>query len=130
MNPSKRATSRVIVILLLLIGSAFLASPRQTRASSPSQTRVIKVTARRFQFDPKVITVNQGDRVELIVTSLDVDHGIEIKGYGINQRLKKGVPTRIDFVADKPGTFPFRCSVYCGVGHRGMKGQLVVEPKS
>jgi hypothetical protein len=29
--------------------------------------------------------------------------------------------------ADKAGTLPFRCSNFCGLGHGGMKGTLVVE---
>jgi cytochrome c oxidase subunit 2 len=35
----------------------------------------------------------------------------------------------VEFVADKAGTFTFSCSVYCGKGHRGMKGELVVSPR-
>ncbi|MGH9359399.1 MAG: cupredoxin domain-containing protein [Terriglobia bacterium] len=127
MNPSKK---NMLWVIFLLIGTAFFVAPRQACASAAPQTRVIKMTAKKFQFDPKVITVNQGDRVELTVTSLDTTHGIQIKGYGINRKLKKGVPTTIEFTANKAGTFPFRCSVWCGMGHRRMKGQLIVKPRS
>lgn len=89
---------------------------------------VIKMTARKYRYDPDVITVKKGEKVRLIMTALDRDHGFELKAFDINQNLKKGDPTVIEFTADKVGTFEFNCSVFCGLGHRKMKGRLVVEP--
>ena len=80
-----------------------------------------------YEFDPGVITVRKGEKVRLIITATDRDHGIMIEGYDINQELKKGDPATIEFTADKAGTFEFKCSVPCGKGHRRMKGKLVVE---
>jgi heme/copper-type cytochrome/quinol oxidase subunit 2 len=42
---------------------------------------------------------------------------------------KGGDPVSVDFVASTPGSYRFKCSEYCGSGHRGMKGRLVVQPK-
>ena len=125
MNRFKKS---LLLVILSLVGAAFSVPAQQVGAPTASQVRVINMSAKKYQFDPQVITVNQGERVQLIVTALDRDHGIQIKGYGINRRLKKGVPTTIEFTANKPGTFPFRCSVFCGLGHRRMKGQLIVKP--
>jgi cytochrome c oxidase subunit 2 len=61
---------------------------------------------------------------------LDRDHGFKLEAFGINQKLKKGDPTTIEFTADKVGTFPFQCSEFCGLGHRKMKGKVVVEEGS
>lgn len=33
----------------------------------------------------------------------------------------------VEFVADRKGTFDFRCVVLCGTGHPKMKGKLIVE---
>jgi cytochrome c oxidase subunit 2 len=85
------------------------------------------MTAKNYDFDPNVITVKKGEKVRLLVTSTDRDHGIKIEGYDINQVVKKGQTATIEFTADKAGTFEFKCSVYCGMGHRRMKGKLVVE---
>ena len=71
--------------------------------------------------------MKKGDKVRLIITATDRDHGIKIEGYDINQVLKKGDPATIEFTADKAGTFEFKCSVRCGMGHGRMKGKLVVE---
>jgi len=87
----------------------------------------IKMTAKKYQFDPSVLTVKQGARVRLVITATDRDHGFKLKAYDINQHLKKGVPTTVEFTADKAGTFPFECSDFCGLGHSHMKGKLVVE---
>src|SRR3989338_1550475 len=86
-----------------------------------------KITAKRFQFEPSTIEVSKGDGVRLLVTSTDVPHGISITEYGINERLDPGTPKTIEFTADKEGTFTAFCSVFCGSGHGGMKGRLIVK---
>src|SRR5438552_256096 len=43
-------------------------------------------------------------------------------------KLEKGIPTVVEFVARTSGTYSFRCCNRCGIGHGGMKGQLIVEP--
>lgn len=118
----------LLLFVMCLVASSSFASAQQPGVPAESKTRVINMSAKRYQFDPQVITVNQGEHVRLIVTAFDRNHGIQIKGYGINKKLKKGVPTTIEFTADKAGTFPFRCSVFCGLGHGRMKGQLIVKP--
>jgi len=91
------------------------------------EVKEFRITAKRFQFEPSTIEVSKGDRVRLIVTSTDVPHGIAISEYGINERLEPGTPATIEFTADKEGTFTAFCSVFCGSGHSGMKGKLIVR---
>ena len=99
----------------------------QGNAISSGEAKEFKMTAKQFQFDPAVIEVNKGDKVRLIVTSTDVPHGIAIPEYEINQRLDPGKPVTIEFIADKQGTFTAFCSVFCGSGHLGMKGKIIVK---
>lgn len=113
--------------IAVLLGGV-LAGAAQTPASQ-RVVREIHMTAKRFQFDPSVIVVHKGDRVKLIITAVDHDHGIALPAFGIKQKLKKGVAVTIVFDANKTGVFPFHCSVFCGLGHRRMKGQLVVKAK-
>ena len=86
-----------------------------------------QMTAKKYEFDPGTITVKKGERVKLVITALDKDHGFKIKEFGVEQVLKKGEPTTVEFTADKAGEFPFVCSKFCGFGHGKMKGKLVVE---
>ena len=117
--------NKVKKILLLILLGAFLLSSCAKQNSE--DFKEFKMTAKQFQFDPATIEVNKGDRVRLIVTSVDVPHGIGIPEYDINERLDPGKPVTIEFTADKQGTFTAYCSVFCGSGHSNMKGKIIVK---
>lgn len=107
----------VVVIACAEVSNAAPAEPPQ---------REIKVIARRFEFLPKVINVRKGERVRLVVTSEDVDHGIAIKEFGVDQIVKAKETKVIELSADKAGRFDVTCSVFCGDGHHEMVGELIV----
>lgn len=105
---------------------------KNTQPTAPTATygetvKEFKMTAKQFAFEPSIIEVNKGDNVRLIVTSVDVPHGIAIPEYEINERLDVGKPVTIEFTADKQGTFTAFCSVICGSGHSSMKGKIIVK---
>jgi len=85
------------------------------------------MTAKKYEFNPSTITVKKGERVRLIITALDKDHGIKIDAFEVNHILKKGTAATVEFTADKAGEFPFQCSKFCGFGHGKMKGKIIVE---
>ncbi|MDP3963531.1 MAG: cupredoxin domain-containing protein [bacterium] len=85
------------------------------------------VTARQFSFEPGTIRVNVGDRVKLRVTSIDVEHGLAIPEFSVNEQLPPNTERVVEFTADKAGTFTIFCSVFCGSGHGSMRGTLIVE---
>ena len=91
------------------------------------EVKEIEITAKNWEFDPGVITVNKGDKVRLRVKSLDVAHGISIPDFGVNLKVNPGEEATAEFVADKTGEFDFRCNVYCGEGHGEMTGTLIVN---
>jgi cytochrome c oxidase subunit II len=88
--------------------------------------RVVQITARKFEFIPNVIVVKKGESIKLEITSKDVTHGFKIEKYNIERRLEPNKTEVISFIADKAGKFNFHCTVFCGVGHLGMKGKLIV----
>lgn len=92
-----------------------------------SKVKEFDLEAYQFDFEPKTITVKKGDIVRLHVKSRDVPHGIYIKEYGINVPVTKEAAKKVEFIADKAGTFAILCSVYCGSGHQAMQGKLIVE---
>ena len=116
--------------MIVALGMALIATASVLVAQDSGATGPIQVTAKKYEFDPAVIKVKQGDHVKLVITATDRDHGIKLAAFNISQRLNKGVPTTVEFTADQVGTFPFECSVACGIGHHKMKGQIVVEPSS
>jgi len=112
-------------------GSAFFGRARRNGllwAAGAAQVggSEIKMTAKKYEFAPNTITVRKGEHVKLVITALDHDHGFKLEAFKINERLKKGAPSTVEFTADQAGTFPFECSHFCGVGHGKMKGKLVI----
>ncbi len=92
--------------------------------------RTIEMTASRFVFDPARIEVDEGDKLIVKLRSVDSVHGFAIKEFKVKVPVPKGGEVvTAEFVADKPGTYSFVCSEYCGSGHSRMKGVLVVRPK-
>ena len=87
----------------------------------------IQVTLRKYEFTPGTLRVRKGEQVKLVMTAADHDHGFKLDDFNVNQKIPKGTTVVVEFTADKAGTFDFRCSTVCGLGHRGMKGTLVVE---
>ena len=121
---------------VILIGLAFLsvtlpitgAQEAKDNAETPMQgVHEIQVTLRKYEFNPGSLHVKKGERVRLIMAAVDHDHGFKLDDFDINQKVRKGTTAIVEFTADKSGTFQFRCSNVCGLGHRGMKGTLVVE---
>ena len=96
-------------------------------SQTSQQTKEFDIEAKKFEFIPNTITVNQGDKVILHITSTDTKHGIGIPAFDIMQDLNEGETTDIEFIADKTGTFSFICNVFCGTSHSDMKGTLIVE---
>jgi cytochrome c oxidase subunit II len=103
------------------------AQDTQPGQATTASSHDIQLTCKKYAFSPDPVRVKKGEHVRLIITATDHDHGIKLEAFQIEQKLKKGVPTTVEFTADKAGTFPFKCSVFCGLGHGGMKGTLVVE---
>jgi len=49
-----------------------------------------------------------------------------VDGYDISVEADPGQTKKLSFVADKPGSFRFRCNVTCGAMHPFMIGRLNV----
>ncbi len=106
--------------------------------------KVIEVTAKKYEYTPGEIHVKKGTRVQLKLRAIDRTHGFKIALYpdGAAQsgppglrladpqeswKLEKEQERIVEFTADRAGTYSFKCSNFCGLGHRGMHGKLVVE---
>lgn len=102
-------------------------SIQSDNAASKSNTVEFNVTAKQFSFEPNPIRVKLGDRVRLNITSIDVTHGFSLPDFGISEVLEPGKTTSVEFIANKKGRFAFYCSIVCGAGHTGMRGNIIVE---
>ncbi|HEY8204929.1 MAG TPA: cupredoxin domain-containing protein, partial [Pyrinomonadaceae bacterium] len=111
----------VSLMLLPVFSQSVSAQPK------PSQPVEIHITARRFEFDPRTITLQKGQPAKLIITSADVAHGFAIDEFNINVRVEAKQTQTVEFTPDRSGHFRLYCTVYCGEDHENMNGELVVE---
>lgn len=116
----------LLLLLFSLLGLLIWTIPWPSY-STPT-IRHFSLDSRQFQFEPGTLQVNKGDTVMITLTASDVVHGLYLDGYGIETRVEPGQSQIIQFVADKPGKFRYRCSVSCGTMHPFMIGELTVEP--
>lgn len=117
----------VAVLSLAILGCTF--SPQAARQVAPGRpVHRVQIAAKQWDFLPREVRVKVNVPVELAVTSVDVDHGIEFDDLDVPlERVPAGRTVTVKFIPDKPGTYHFRCAVVCGTGHDQMVGLLVVE---
>src|SRR6266571_5076795 len=105
MRPDKKTLVVLSLLAIWLIGC-----PAGIFAREDSE-KVIKITAKRFEHNPKKIVLKKGEPVTLEFTSLDRPHGFNCPGLGIRTDILPGKVSRIHFTPDKTGTFPFHCDL-------------------
>jgi cytochrome c oxidase subunit II len=121
---------KMMLIGLMILSAASARAVAQVAEDAGTSMRgvhEIQVTLRKYDFSPGTLRVRKGEQVKLVMAAADHDHGFKLDDSNINQKILKGTTVVVEFTADKAGTFQFRCSNVCGLGHRGMKGTLVVE---
>jgi heme/copper-type cytochrome/quinol oxidase subunit 2 len=115
----------VFAVVSLAAGPALAGD---TGAEAPR--KVIKMTAENWKWVPDKITVTKGTVVELHIRSYDSTHRFDLKDFGQKVLLPQGEVTNVEFLADKVGTFKWKCGRPCGDGCPKMRGKLtVVEPE-
>lgn len=82
----------------------------------------------QWEYLPKELTVPVGSTVSFYVTSPDVQHGFKIQDTNVNFQVIPGQVSKLTVTFDKPGTYNFICTEYCGSGHAVMYGAIIVTP--
>jgi cytochrome c oxidase subunit II len=140
-----RKTAVIVTAAVGLSVAAYWAAFAQATNDQATAPQVIEIAAKKYEFTPSEIHVRKGTHVELRVHSEDATHGVKLDVYpegatdksmpGLlfdhpdeNGKVKKGVDQVVDFVAQEPGTYDFKCAKFCGFGHDKMKGKLIVDP--
>jgi len=111
---------------LLAGGAVLLAAGVGVSVKALAEERVIKVVARKFVFLPNDIALKRGETVILEFSAPEVVMGFNLPDYKLRTDIIPGQVSRVKFTADKAGTFPFLCDIFCGEGHEGMSGKIVV----
>jgi cytochrome c oxidase subunit 2 len=116
-----------ISIAMMFLAGSFVSTG--LAADQPGQNeQVIKITAKKFEYSPNEIRVKKGVPVVLEFTSLDRVHGFTVPDLGgIRATIEPGKATQVRIMAPKAGTYEFHCDLFCGDGHEGMTGKIIVE---
>jgi cytochrome c oxidase subunit 2 len=112
----------------LVLGTIVLAAGGATgvlRAQS-SAPRVIPVVARKFVFLPRDIHLKVGEAVVFEFTAPEVVMGFYAPDLDLRALIIPGQVAKLPFTAKKAGRFAFLCDIFCGDGHEGMSGEIVV----
>jgi heme/copper-type cytochrome/quinol oxidase subunit 2 len=112
-------------LLIALAGAMIAFAPLPVRTTSP-QHRTFRMEAGQFSYAPAEITANPGDTITVELVSTDVVHGLYVDDYGVSVTADPGQTARLSFVADRTGSFRFRCNITCGAMHPFMIGKLNV----
>ncbi|MHB8139838.1 MAG: cytochrome c oxidase subunit II [Vulcanimicrobiaceae bacterium] len=83
--------------------------------------------AQVFSWNPSTITIPVGAKVTFYVTSADVVHGFSIPDKDVNLEIMPGWVNSATHTFRTPGTFLIVCNQYCGIGHQGMFGKIIVK---
>ena len=108
-----------------LAGSALTAGgiAGWARAQAPRQ---ISLVAKRFAFTPNEIPIKVGERIVLLLESLDYEHGFSVPDLRLRADFVPGRVTRLELQATKAGTLDFLCDNFCGDDHEDMHGRFIV----
>ena len=112
-----------LIAAFLVVGGAVGAGSRVRAAEDP---KIIAITAKRFEFTPKEITLKQGETVTLQLTSEDVTHGFFLRPLGIDADIVPGKTTEVVVTPKAAGRYTTICDHFCGAGHGNMKMTIVV----
>ena len=117
--------SYLSLLLFAVTGLVVAFAPLPVQSVVP-QERTFRIDARQYAYSPSELQVNPGDIVTFEVVSTDVVHGLYVDGYGVSVEVDPGQTATLTFVADRRGSFRFRCHVTCGAMHPFMIGKLTV----
>ncbi len=119
------------IFLLCVVGIFLLgctAESNNISTNSNPNYKEISLVASNWKFTPNVIEVKKGENIKLKIKSTTGTHGIAIPDLNVKTgRIGPGEEKTVTFTANKVGSFPFRCNIYCGSGHKTMTGRLIVK---
>jgi cytochrome c oxidase subunit II len=113
-----------IGIAAIIVASVF--GMTSTQASADDGAKIIKISAKRFEYSPQEITLKKGASVVFQLTTEDRSHGFNVPSMNLRADVVPGKVTELKVTPQKAGVFDFFCDVFCGSGHEGMNGKITV----
>jgi cytochrome c oxidase subunit II len=123
MMSMKMVTTRAGTFLIMLTTVFSMTCPK---AFSDEGAKVVKISAKRYEFSPQEISLKKGVPVILQLMTEDRSHGFSAPSMNLQAEILPGKITELKVTPQKAGTFDFFCDVFCGSGHEGMNGRITV----
>jgi cytochrome c oxidase subunit 2 len=90
------------------------------------KSTVVKITAKKFSYEPDLIVLKKGVPVTLEITSSDVTHGFSAPQLNLHAKVQPGKTSELKFTPKTVGAYEVYCDVFCGPGHGDMSGTIKV----
>ncbi len=74
-----------------------------------------------------VLRLREGQTYRLHISSADLQHGFSLQPLNMNFQILPGYDHVLTIVPTRRGTYTIVCNEFCGIGHHGMTGQIIVE---
>ncbi|HTD05713.1 cupredoxin domain-containing protein [Undibacterium sp.] len=113
-------------IMLAAAAGALALTGLMRVASANPPAKIIRISAKRFQFMPSEVRLKRGEEVVLELSTQDVLMGFSVPGLKLRSDLVPGKTQTIRLTPDQAGEYDFLCDVFCGSGHEDMTGKLIV----
>ncbi len=103
--------------------------------TTPKDAYEIHVTGQKWKwlfdypngYTDDVLHVPVGQKVRLVMTSVDVVHSFGLPGFRTKEDVVPGRYTELWFEPSTPGEYPVFCDQYCGTSHSGMITKVVAH---
>jgi len=126
----KTSTINKIINTILLAGVCEIGlvavPPMINLTLAKENTKVIEITAKKYDFSPSQITLKKGEPVILRLLSSDRVHGFMSRPLKIDTDISPGKATDVAITPATAGNFTVICDHYCGTGHGNMKMKVAV----
>jgi len=86
----------------------------------------IYLLGRNYTWGNYILELEQDQPYRLHLASQDMPHALVVQELKLMNRIRLGQFTTVSFSPHKAGHFKMNCGDFCGIGHYGMVGTIIV----
>ncbi|MEW6202874.1 MAG: cupredoxin domain-containing protein [bacterium] len=131
--PNRMRRNEIIAVILVIVATIVTITGvivvEKYRRSKFYTVELVAREPANGNWYPRKITVPYGEKVRLLIRNIEtVNHGFALPAFKVAvNEIKAGEVAVVEFKADKRGTFPFMCTVWCSIRHMEMTGELTIK---
>ena len=111
MKKSRFILMLLSILVIFLVGCRGTTNTNGYASTSSAEVKEFNTAIQNFRYNPETINVNFGDRVKINIKNNDgVTHGISLPVFGVQEFVRPGQTTTIQFTANQRGNPETFCS--------------------